>query len=270
MDRLEIPLPVISAISEVVSEMYSHSELVNLAESVGIPGDAGLANKLQKVRIYLKYANSHLPHPLSTLGKFLQKPFESMRTDNVYDEKREAQLNKALADNGLAYYSGGYIRPVGVSPINRTFEEHLQRREFASVSMEFERIARNLDSDPDAAVTASCALLESLFRTLLSDNPAQLPSDLSIKPLWKAVQKRLNLETQAGLDQDVQRINSGLSSIIEGIGSLRTHRGSAHGHGGQTLEITRTEARLAAHACFTLASFVIELWTNLPLAPTSL
>jgi hypothetical protein len=44
-----------------------------------------------------------------------------------------------------------------------------------------------------AAVTASCALLESLFKAYLRSEGVNLPSDQSVLPLWKAVRDRLNL-----------------------------------------------------------------------------
>ena len=61
-------------------------------------------------------------------------------------------------------------------------------------------------------------------------------------------------------DDDIRRILSGLASVVDGIGALRTHASSAHGHGSQGYELGPRQARLAVHAAHTLCLFVIETW----------
>jgi Abortive infection C-terminus len=61
-------------------------------------------------------------------------------------------------------------------------------------------------------------------------------------------------------DDDLKTILVGLAAITEGVGSLRTHKGSAHGHGKMACTLKPRHARLAAHAAFTLASYVLEVW----------
>jgi hypothetical protein len=52
----------------------------------------------------------------------------------------------------------------------------------------------------------------------------------------------------------------GLASIVAGVGSARTHGGSAHGQGRGAYTVQARRARLAAHAAHTLALFVLETW----------
>jgi len=104
--------------------------------------------------------------------------------------------------------------------------------------------------------------LESLFKTYIEDNKLDMPSEESIKPLWKVVRKDLKLDPAIVEDDDVKTILTGLAAIVEGTGSLRTHKGSAHGRGGKTTMygLKPRHARLAAHAAFTLASYILERW----------
>lgn len=111
-----------------------------------------------------------------------------------------------------------------------------------------------------SAVTASCALLESLFKTYIEDNGLEKPSEESIKPLWKIVRKDLKLDPAVVNDDDLKTILTGLAAIVEGTGSLRTHKGSAHGRGKTAYRLKPRHARLAAHAAFTLASYILEAW----------
>ncbi|MXX23386.1 MAG: abortive infection family protein [Rhodospirillales bacterium] len=53
---------------------------------------------------------------------------------------------------------------------------------------------------------------------------------------------------------------SGLASVVDGVGSLRTHIGSAHGRGRKSYSVHARRARLAVHASHTLVAFVLETW----------
>jgi hypothetical protein len=61
-------------------------------------------------------------------------------------------------------------------------------------------------------------------------------------------------------DQDLQRIITGLFSIVDGIGALRTHAGSAHSEGRKGYKLESRHARLAVNAAHTVATFVMETW----------
>jgi hypothetical protein len=74
------------------------------------------------------------------------------------------------------------------------------------------------------------------------------------------VRKDLGFDPALVTDEDLRTILTGLAAIIEGIGSLRTHKGSAHGRGKTVYKLKSRHARLAAHAAFTIASFVLEAW----------
>lgn len=141
-------------------------------------------------------------------------------------------------------------------------QEIIQMRDLPRLQTEFDRIYKNVESDPPSAVTASCALLESLFRTYIEELSLAMPTDQSIRPLWKVIRKDLKFDPAATKDDDLKTVLSGLAAIVEGIGSLRTHKGSAHGRGETVYKLKPRHARLASHAAFTLASFVLEAWSE--------
>ncbi len=66
------------------------------------------------------------------------------------------------------------------------------------------------------------------------------------------------LDPSAMPDPDLKPILGGLSAIVDGIGSWRTHKGSAHGGGRKVYRPELRHARLAAHAAHTLVAFVLE------------
>jgi hypothetical protein len=87
-----------------------------------------------------------------------------------------------------------------------------------------------------------------------------MPAEESLKPLWKTASKHLGFDPSAVEDEDIKKIFSGMTSVVDGIGSLRTHRSTAHGQGRRIYRIQARHARLAIHASHTLVSFFLETW----------
>jgi hypothetical protein len=74
-------------------------------------------------------------------------------------------------------------------------------------------------------------ILESIFKTYIEDNNLTMPEKQDLQPVFKVVRADLGLEPGSVVDQDLQRIIADLFGIVDGIGALRTHAGSAHSEG---------------------------------------
>lgn len=253
--------------AEVFAYTYTHARIDDFMRNAGIECDeVPTGNKIDKVRAWLKVSNQSSSEPLAALGKVIT---EFMEVDGgSYDPERgeivypgRDRVKQILSEYGLSYRTGGYIVATGVAPLGRTFEDVIHSRDLTGLQTEYDRIYLNVETDPAAALTASCALLESLFTIYIQDHDTlTMPTERSIKPLWKVIRKDLNFDPAVVGDDDLKTILSGLAAIVEGIGSLRTHKGSAHGQGKKAYKIKPRHARLAAHASFTLAGFVLEAW----------
>lgn len=86
------------------------------------------------------------------------------------------------------------------------------------------------------------------------------PTKQDLQGLWKTVRDSLGLDTKIIEDEDLKRILSGLYSITDGIGALRTHASSAHGAGRKIYRLQPRHARLAINAAHTLTMFILESW----------
>jgi len=262
-----IPAPVVAALAISLGERYSHAQIDDFMQVAGLIWEnKGVGNKNQKGRAWLDIANRTKPDPMGTVGNIIHEYMEEKLEDedliDPYSGSRE-RLRKALAGYGFEYFHGGQIVALGSTPISKTLQEIISTRDLVALQTEFNRIYANLESDPPAAVTASCALLESLFKSYIEQNDRlTMPGEQSIKPLWKVIKKDLKLDPAIVDDDDLKTILTGLASIVEGTGSLRTHKGSAHGRGKTQYKLKPRHARLAAHAAFTLASFLLEAWNE--------
>lgn len=271
MTNTIIPTPVLAVVASILSERNTHAELNNLFMMSDAPGDAPDGNKLFKCQAWLARCNKdENVDALNVLGKllvdFMERTFPDTPTwggTPSWEEewlKQRAFMHKALAEQGLAYFPGGYVRKAGTTGPTFTLEQILAKRDLAAVDKEFNRALETVESDPPASLTAACSLIEALCKVYIGDKGLDMPSSQTIKPLWQTVSHSLGLDPAQLEDTDLKKILSGLSSIVDGLGAIRTHAGSAHGRGRQSYKIQPRHARLAVHAAHTLAAFVIETW----------
>ena len=260
----KIPVPLIAVVADIFSQHYTHTEIDSRFFAAGFPADVPMGNKQQKCHAWLLRANQLCEAPLSMVGHLIEElmetvPSPSWGAENPVEAYR-TRISSQLSALGLCYQTGGHILQLGSSAASRTLQQIVRDRDLKGVQLEFERIFANIESDPAAAVTASCALLEALFKTYIADEKLALPADQSVLPLWKAVRAHLQLDPADMQDEGLRKILSGLASIVDGIASLRTRRGSAHGHDGRAgFRVEPRHARLASHGAFTLATFFIEV-----------
>ena len=59
---------------------------------------------------------------------------------------------------------------------------------------------------------------------------------------------------------DIRTILAGLSNVLQGIGALRTHAGTAHGRQKGFTRVDPRIARLAVHTASSYCLFLIETW----------
>jgi phosphoribosyl-ATP pyrophosphohydrolase len=257
-----LPVPVCSIVGDVLGTYhYSHRTLDRLFYEAGATGDVPFGSCVVKSQSWLKRLHEEVSDPAGVLGKVLE---EFMEVDEAArSEDQEAgrkRIRVVLGRHSLAYHSGGIILGASAALPTKSLTKSLKDRDLGEVDKEFERSLAHVESDPPAAIAAACSILESLFKVYIEDNNLEMPADQSLKPLWKIVSKNLGFDPSAVEDEDIRKIFSGLNSVVDGIGSLRTHRSTAHGQGRRPYRIQARHARLAIHASHTLVGFVLETW----------
>lgn len=261
-----IPNPVCAVVGDVLgSYYYNHTRINMLFMESGAPGDPPEGNCVNKCTSWLKRCNTDGGvDALGVLGAVLEEFMEIEASEHSTLDGEvgigQARIAKILAKYGLSYDVGGHVYGATSSASSRDLRHILETRDLKAVNAEFERAIATIESDPPAAVTAACSLLESLFKIYIEDENLDPPSKETIKGLWRIVAGHLGFDPRALPDDDLGRILGGLSSVIDGVGSLRTHAGSAHGRGRTRYQLEPRQARLAVHSAHTLAIFVVETW----------
>ncbi len=261
-ERRQLPRPVCAVIGEVIgSHYYNHNRLNTLFMECGAPGEPPEGNCVTKCTQWLKRCNDD-PNtdPFTVMGCVIEEFMEVDSELNDEWQKGKERIIGILGRYGLSYHKGGHVTGGTAGAPTRALMDILADRDFAAVEAEFERAVKSVEADPPAGVTAACSIIESLCKVYIEEHNLSLPGKQTIKDLWKVVAKDLGFDLAAVADDDIKRILSGLTSVVDGTGSLRTHAGSAHGRGKKLYKLKPRHARLAIHAAHTLATFILETW----------
>lgn len=234
-----------------------------LWQSLAISGEPPQCSKHAKALAWLRNVNKdESTNPLAVLGSLIENYMEApLDPDNTFHEdgiKDRAKIEAVLAQCELKYVKGGkIIGLLGTS--SRTLAEFIKKRDFKSVEIEFHRALSNVEISPREAVSAASNILESVCKVYISEERLDMPAKQDLMPVWAVVRKHLGFDPSK-IEDDLQKILTGLISITDGIGSLSTHASSAHGAGKTSYKIEPRHARLAIHASHTVTLFILESW----------
>lgn len=264
MTHRKIPAAVLSVCAEIVSNRETHATLDSLFTYAGAPGEPPPGSKPAKAQAWLRITNKDESlRPLDVLGRLIENYMEApLDLDKTWDQERlneRERIRKVLEQCELQYIKGGKV--VGsLGAVSRTLEEFIKDRDLVSIDAEFNRALSNVESNPREAVSAASNILESVCKVYIAEEGLEMPAKQDLKPVWSIVRKHLGFDPSTVEDQDLQQILSGLISVTEGIGALRTHASSAHGAGKTSYKIEPRHARLAVHSAHTVTLFILESW----------
>lgn len=273
MPQNQIPPALIGVASKLLSDAYTHAQLNSMFWAAGFPGDPPDGSKVTKCEGWLRIANKEVADPLNCFGKLISEfmeadvcPHSGWGSEPSGADPREI-LRAVMTRSGLSYQRNGRIIGATLSAPSRSLAERLEAEGMPALEVEYERAYAQVESDPPAAVTAACAILESVCKTYLLANKLDLPSKQVLGALWSATSSALGLSAKDMESEDLKQVLSGLAGIANGIAAVRSHAGSAHGHADGAFENSRKSyrihsrhARLCVHAAHTMALFVLETW----------
>lgn len=262
--RRTIPAPVIAIVADIVSTREGHATLDSLFMHAGAPGDPPPGSRHAKALEWLRRVNKDdTVEPLEVLGRIVEGYLDAaLDPDNSWDAQlieSNEKIHKTLARCDLKYFKGGQISGSVGAP-TRTLADYIRERDLPAVDLEFDRALQNVDANPREAASAASNILESVCKALIHERALELPQKQDLQGLWNVVRKELGFDPGRLEDDDLKQILSGLISIVQGLGALRTHASSAHGAGPKGYKLQPRHARLAVHAAHTAALFVLESW----------
>ena len=241
---------VLNFSNRTMAEFFEDELGVNIyVEKYGVNG----ASKANHLRTFLAIENGF------DVGQFLRKLWD-YRTSTS-----EVAENDLTRDRDWLFKLIERIESGQTTPALSRLNDAAGVLNFDTVSRDIQRAVEAIKIDPESAVTSACSTVESVCRSILIELSEELPGKKDIKALFNAVKKPLGLSPDRKdidplIADDVRKILSGLATIVEGIGALRTHGGDAHGRERGYSRIDSRIASLAVNAANTTALFLIETW----------
>ena len=253
---------MIALVSEIVAASETHASLDGLFADAGAPGVPPSGSKSVKAQAWLRRVNrDESIDPLKVVGRILEPYMEaklSERDGGHENLKRQARIEGALARAELRYMRGGLVAGV-LGPPSPTLGELTGRRDQTAIDEEFARVLRSTEERPKEAVTAACDILESVFRTHIQDAGLAMPGRRGLQPAW-SVLRQLRFNPRTAEDRDFEEVLGGLVATVRGIAAFAATGRSARGAAGKHDLLEPRHARLAIHAAYTVAAFVLESW----------
>jgi Abortive infection C-terminus len=210
-------------------------------------------SKANRLRAFIEAEDGFL------VGKVLRRMWQVREAEYV-----QADPTRSLPEAMQARFFDlvGRIEAGFAQPVLGSLSGAVEILNFDTVSRDLERALASAQRDPEDAVTAACATVESVCRSILLEVGESLPDKKDIKELFGAIRRPLGLGAdRPDLDpliaDDVRKC---LATVVEGIGALRTHGGDAHGRERGFKRLDQRIASLAIHAASTIAVFLIETW----------
>lgn len=213
------------------------------------------------VELQSRYSTTDINALLMSLGVKDNGRFTDMAgSKRVYAKQLLPDLSDAkLAE--LALHLGIQAGPTDShGPATTALQAAIADRNLGSIQIEVDRALASVEADPEATLTAACAIIEATCKAYIIENELPIPKKQTIQPLWTVVKKDLGLVPERIEDDDIKVILGGISSTIHGLGALRTHASSAHGRAPLRYKVRPRHARLAMNAAHTLVVFIIETW----------
>lgn len=112
--------------------------------------------------------------------------------------------------------------------------------------------------DPAESITKSSSYVESICKYILAGLETPMPQKQVMTSLIGECEKALGLSEDKEADQDLRIVVGGIKSICQGISTLRTHFGTAHGKEPGAYLINEHYARLINTSAAAVSVFLVQ------------
>jgi hypothetical protein len=147
------------------------------------------------------------------------------------------------------------------APVDDVANEVLSKFDPDGVRAVWEKALTRRLTDPEGAITSARTLLETVCKRILVNSQIEYDDAADLPALYRATSTSLNLAPSQHTEDVFKRILGGATNVVENLGSLRNKIGDAHGK-GRPVAVQPRHAQLAVNLAGTIATFLVETWTE--------
>ncbi len=230
-------------------------QLVKYSTGAGFEGEDAEFRKLRAEVLAISGVDQVVPafikrhRDLKSFWQFIQKKFKHYgeRREFLWDSFRPL-LDQLEADEG--------------HPAAKPIEAALTSLDPATVSAVWKKALERRISDPEGAITAARALLESTCKHVLDELQTPYPDDADPGKLWALCADKLNLSPSQHSEVVFKAILGNCQSIVNNLAAIRNKVGDAHGQGKRAVKAKPRHAELAVNLAGSMAAFLVATWSE--------
>lgn len=230
-------------------------QLVSYSTNGGFEGGDDAYRQLRSGLLELPHVQDLLPafvkrhRDLGSYWQFIKQKFPTYaeRRTFIWDSFRPL-LDQLEADQG--------------HPAARPIEIALTALDEENVRSLWKKAMDRRLSDPDGAITAARALLESTCKHVLDELRVSYPSDADPGKLWALCAERLNLSPSQHSERVFKEILGHSQAIVNNLAEIRNKIGDAHGSGKRAVRPKSRHAELAVNLAGSMAAFLVSTWKD--------
>jgi hypothetical protein len=146
------------------------------------------------------------------------------------------------------------------SPGDDVAAEILTRLDWNEVQAAWRKALERKTSDPEGAITMARTLLETVCKHVLDEAAVSYDPKADLPNLYGLTAKRLRLSPSQHTEDVFKQILGGCHSVVQGLGTLRSRVGDAHGQGKKAVKPAARHAELAVNLAGAMATFLAQTW----------
>ncbi|WP_093832053.1 abortive infection family protein [Spirosoma endophyticum] len=147
-----------------------------------------------------------------------------------------------------------------ISPNDESVSSTLNDFNAEYVNLQWQKALQRRFDDPEAAITSSRTLIESVCKHILDKQSVEYDNEADLSKLYDKAAESLNLAPSQHTESIFKQILGGCKSVVIGLGSIRNKLSDSHGKGSIQAKPSARHAELAVNLAGSMASFLIQTY----------
>lgn len=149
-----------------------------------------------------------------------------------------------------------------LTPLNGVVSASFKNLDGSSLALEWKKALERVSQDPQGSITMARTLLESTCKYILDDAQVCFEDSWDLPKLYGETARLLNLSPSQHVEKIFKQILGSCQAVVEGLGSLRSRLGDAHGKGKNPVRPSARHAELAVNLSGSLSTYLLATWAE--------
>ncbi|MGG1678441.1 abortive infection family protein [Neobacillus sp. NRS-1170] len=169
------------------------------------------------------------------------------------------QFIKLLERDGYSFVNGK-VQYENTTYIPKEIEKFTEVYNIEHVETDWNRALNQAKTDPEDAITAARAMVESTLKWILDDIGETYKDTDNLSQLYKKVAQLLNLSPDQHGTEIFKQILGSINGVVTGLGALRNAYGDSHGKGKVYYRPSERHAKFSINLSGTLCIYLLETY----------